>query len=262
MARAAVPTAREIALYSDAILDTAGTPDYPNAINGLQLENQGNVGGIAAAVDFSRRAIEGAIVEGANLLVVHHGMFWAGLDRLSGPAYSRLRLLLDNDIAVYSSHLPLDRHPTLGNNALLAKELSLKPERPFARHGDFSIGVAGDCDLETMSLHQRANAFAQKEGGTARISYVKKGRRTAKWAICTGAGASADTISEAVADGIDTMIVGEGPHWTAVSAEEHGIAIIYAGHYATETLGVRALASHLAERFALPWTFVNAPTGL
>jgi dinuclear metal center YbgI/SA1388 family protein len=256
------PSAIQIARYCDSILDTANTPDYSNALNGLQLENGGPVHGIAAAVDLSTRAIEAAIAEKANLLVVHHGMFWAGLERLSGPAYCRLRLMLNHDIAVYSSHLPLDRHSTLGNNVLLAKELQLKPEIPFARHENFSIGVAGECDLETRLLLERASAFSEREGGTARMSHIKTGRRTKKWGICTGSGASADTLSEAVDSGIDTLIVGEGPHWTAVSAEEYGLAVIYAGHYATETLGVRALARHLSERFALPWTFAHASTGL
>jgi dinuclear metal center YbgI/SA1388 family protein len=256
------PTAQEIARYSDSLLESENTPDYPNAVNGLQLDNRKTVLGIAAAVDYSTRAIEGAIAAGANLLVVHHGMFWGGVESVVGPVYSRLRLMLDHGVAVYSSHLPLDRHPTLGNNALLAKTLELRPEKTFARHENISIGVAGSCNVETELLLQRANAFAAREGGTARISHIESGRRTKTWAICTGAGASADTLSEAIAGGIDTLVVGEGPHWTAVSAEEHGIAIIYAGHYATETLGVRALAMHLGERFALPWTFVSAPTGL
>ena len=262
MASVASPSASEIARYSDSILDTANTPDYPNALNGLQLENHGHVRGIAAAVDFSTRAIEGAIAGDANLLVVHHGMFWGGQETLTGPAYSRLRLMFDNDVAVYSSHLPLDRHPTLGNNVLLASELKLKPEMPFARHENFSIGVAGVSDIETHLLLERANTFAEREGGSGRASYFKSGRRTKKWGICTGAGASADTIAEALSAGIDTLIVGEGPHWTAISAEEHGLVIIYAGHYATETLGVRALATHLSEHFGMPWTFVSAPTGL
>jgi dinuclear metal center YbgI/SA1388 family protein len=262
MAGSAASTALEIARYSDDLLDSDNTPDYPNALNGLQLENRGKITGIAAAVDYSTRAIEGAIAASANLLVVHHGMFWSGLEELVGPAYSRLRLMLDHDIAVYSSHLPLDRHPTLGNNALLAKELELKPEKSFARHENISVGVAGTCDIQTELLFDRARAFAAREGGTAHLSHVTAGRRTKAWAICTGAGASADTLSEAISEGIDTIVVGEGPHWTAVAAEEHGLAIIYAGHYATETLGVRALAMHLAKKFALPCTFVSAPTGL
>jgi dinuclear metal center YbgI/SA1388 family protein len=262
MVRQSSTAASEIAYYADSILDSANTPDYPNAVNGLQLENNENIRGIAAAVDFSTRAIEGAIAENANLLVVHHGMFWGGVQSITGPAYSRLRLLLDHDLAVYSSHLPLDKHSTIGNNVLLAKELQLKPEMPFARHENVSIGVAGDCDIETHLLVQRASAFAEREGGTARVSHIKTGRRTKKWGICTGGGASADTLAEALGAGIDTLIVGEGPHWTAVSAEEYGLAVIYAGHYATETLGVRALASHLAERFGLPWAFISAPTSL
>ena len=262
MVASPVRSAREISDYLDSVLDTANTPDYPNAANGLQLENAGQIRGIAAAVDFSTRTIEGAIESDANLLIVHHGMFWSGLESLVGPAYSRLRLLLKHDIAVYSSHLPLDRHATLGNNILLAKELGLEPDDVFARHETISIGVAGSCKIETEELLQRAKTFAERERGTAILSHVKKGRRTSKWAICTGAGAAADTLSEAVSRGIDTLIVGEGPHWTAVAAEEHGIAIIYAGHYATETLGVRALAGHLADRCGLPWTFISAPTGL
>src|SRR5215208_5733186 len=102
----------ELTEYADGLLETHATPDYPTALNGLQLENESEIVGVVGAVDFSTRAIEGAIATGANLLVVHHGMFWSGLETLVGPSYRRLRLLLENDIAVYSSHLPLDRHAT------------------------------------------------------------------------------------------------------------------------------------------------------
>jgi putative NIF3 family GTP cyclohydrolase 1 type 2 len=192
---------------------------------------------------------------------VHHGMFWGGLTSLSGPSYRLLRTMMENDLAVYSSHLPLDRHPTLGNNVLLATELGLTPSGPFARFQNISIGVSGESDIETISLVDSARNFA-KSYGEIRTSTVSAGRRTKRWGICTGAGASAETISEASAAGIDTLIVGEGPHWTAIHAEEHALAIIYAGHYATETIGVRALARYLGEKHKVPWTFVNAPTGL
>lgn len=254
-------TSIDIASYADELLETASTPDYPNAINGLQLENRAQVRGIAAAVDFSTRAIRGAIESKANLLIVHHGMFWGGLGPHTGPAYGTLKLLMENDIAVYSSHLPLDRHPTLGNNALLAAELGLTPTGPFARHEDIFIGVRGESDIETASLTARAREFA-KGYGEIRTSAIPVGRRTRSWGICTGAGASAETLTEAYTAGIDTLIVGEGPHWTAVHAEEHELAIIYAGHYATETLGVCALAQHLAEMYEVPWSFISAPTGL
>ena len=254
-------TSTDLADYIDELLDTSGTPDYPNALNGLQLENRSPIRGIAAAVDFSTRTVEGAIESGANFLIVHHGMFWGGLTRLSGPTYRTLRTMIENDIAVYSSHLPLDRHPTMGNNVLLAEELGLTPNGLFAQFEDIFIGVRGESDIDTTSLIDSARIFA-KDYGEIRTSRILPGRRTMRWGICTGAGASAETLNEASTAGIDTLIVGEGPHWTAIHAEEHNLAIIYAGHYATETIGVRAVARHLAEKHNLPWTFVSAPTGL
>jgi dinuclear metal center YbgI/SA1388 family protein len=252
----------EIAEYADDLLQTKNTPDYPHALNGLQLENRSGITGIAAAVDFSTRTIKGAIAKSANLLVVHHGMFWEGSQRLTGPTYNRLRLLLENDIAVYSSHLPLDRHPMLGNNVLLARQLGLDPSGIFAHFEGISIGVSGESDLETAALAERARRFANDYDSELRITPFEKNRRTKRWAICSGAGASAETLAEAREMKIDTLIVGEGQHWTAVYAEENDLTILYAGHYATETLGVRALADHLGERFALPSSFMNAPTGL
>lgn len=130
-------SATDLAIYADELLQTANTPDFPNAVNGLQLENISPVRGIAAAVDFSTRAILAAIKTGANLLIVHHGMFWSGLGPLNGPSYKRLKMMIENDIAVYSSHLPLDRHPTLGNNVRLAAELGLVPTGLFARFRRF-----------------------------------------------------------------------------------------------------------------------------
>jgi dinuclear metal center YbgI/SA1388 family protein len=256
-----MPTSADLANYIDELLHTASTPDYPHAVNGLQLENHSLIRGIAAAVDFSTRAVRGAIDSGANFLIVHHGMFWGGLAPLSGPSYRTLRLMMENDIAVYSSHLPLDRDPTLGNNVLLANELGLTPTGSFARFQDIFVGVSGESNIDTVVLVERARSFA-KNYGEVRTSGIPASRRTKKWGICTGAGASAETLSEASAAGIDTLIVGEGPHWTAIHAEEHELAIIYAGHYATETMGVTALARHLAEKHKLPWSFISAPTGL
>lgn len=257
----AVPL-NKIAQHIDVVLETASLRDYPNALNGLQLENRSSINAVAGAVDFSSRAIDGAIGTGSNLLVVHHGMFWGGLKRLTGVAYRQVQRLLEADIAVYSSHLPLDRHPSLGNNVLLAKELGLQPSDPFARFEDFFIGTSGESDIETAELLTRARRFARTQGGEVRVTPISPGRLTKRWAICTGAGAAVDTLREADAAGIDTLIVGEGPHWTAIYAEENDLTIIYAGHYATETLGVRALAQHIGEEFNLPWHFISAPTGL
>jgi dinuclear metal center YbgI/SA1388 family protein len=252
----------ELARYTDNLLETSSTQDYSNAVNGIQVRNESPIRKITAAVDFSTRAVQGAIENGGNLLVVHHGMFWGGLEPIIGSHYRRVRMLIEADIAVYASHLPLDRHPTLGNNVLLAKELGLEPNAPFAHFEDTFIGLSGESDIETAAIVTSARKFAQTHGGDVRTSLMQAGRRTRKWAICTGAGASADTLRETNAMGVDTLIVGEGPHWTAIHAEENGLVIIYAGHYATETLGVCALAQHLSKKFDLPWNFVSAPTGL
>jgi len=252
----------DLAHYADALLRTDEIQDYPAALNGLQLENRAEVKGIASAVDFSTRSISGAIEAGANLLIVHHGMFWNGFEHLRGASYRRLQLLIANDVAVYSSHLPLDLHPTLGNNVLLSRQLDLKPTGTFAKHDGIFIGLSGDSDIETAALAARADKFASAYSGSVRMTLVASDRRTKRWAMCTGAGASTDTIREAVTMKVDTLIVGEGPHHTAVQAEENDLVIIYAGHYATETLGVRALGDHLGEKYGVPAHFINAPTGL
>jgi dinuclear metal center YbgI/SA1388 family protein len=251
-----------IAHHLDTVLRTAEIPDYSGAINGVQVEHVGPVRRCAVAVDASLRTIQGAIDAGANLLVVHHGLFWSGVQPLRGRYYERIRRLLENDIAVYSSHLPLDLHPTLGNNALLAAALGLEPTEGFARFQTIDVGVAGASDLDTSVLTDRVRAIAEREGGSLVAVGVTPGRRTLRWGICTGAGASSDTLREAVARGIDTLVVGEGPQHTAVDAPELGIVVLYGGHYATETFGVRALGAEIERAFGIPWTFVAAPTGL
>ena len=256
------PTSAQIAGYLDELLGVSSVPDYPNALNGLQVSNRGPIRKVAAAVDASLRTIEGAIAADANFLVVHHGLFWGGPQRIVGTQYRRLRHLLEHDIAVYSAHLPLDRHPTLGNNVLLARALDLAPNAEFAQYESVGIGVRGEISRPTAQIVDAAREFARQWGGDVRTSAIASGRITRRWAICTGAGASADTLSEATDLEVDTLIVGEGPHWTAVEAPERGVVIIYAGHYATETLGVRALAEYISKADGIPWTFVDAPTSL
>jgi dinuclear metal center YbgI/SA1388 family protein len=246
----------------DAELRTADVPDYSGAHNGLQVANRRGVSRVATAVDASRDAIRDAAAMGADLLVVHHGLFWGGVQPIRGVTYERLRLLFDHDIALYSTHLPLDAHPTLGNNVQLAAALGLVPTDGFATHKGFAIGVRGEADIDTAELVTRATAYAAAYGGTVRTSLPPDGRRTRRWALCTGGGATSDTLREATALGADTLIVGEGPHHTAVDAIEHDLCVVYAGHYATETLGVQAVGAWLEARFALPHAFVLRPTGL
>lgn len=261
-AAADVSTAGAIAADLDALLRTAEIPDYGNALNGLQVERDGDVHQVAAAVDLRLRTIDAAVAGGADLLLVHHGLFWGGIQPLRGAHGRRVRALLAGGLAVYSAHLPLDAHPVIGNNVLLARALRLEPTAGFARYQTIDIGVMGEADEPTTALIARTDTFARGYGGSVRHSSAEPGRITRRWGICTGAGASHETLAEAHEREIDTLIVGEGPHWTAIDAEELGITIIYAGHYATETLGVQALAGRVATTFGVPWRFIDAPTGL
>ncbi len=255
-------SAIDITRYLDDLLGTTSVPDYPGALNGLQLDHTGPVRGIAAAVDVSLRVLKGAINADANLLIVHHGMFWGGAQRLVGASYQRLKLLVSHDIAVYSSHLPLDAHAALGNNALLASAIGLKPTGPFAHFQNVAIGLSGTSDIPTLGLVERVRQTVLPWGGSITTTWHHADRITRTWGICSGAGASTETLREAVALGIDTLIIGEGPHHTAVDAPDLGLVLIYAGHYATETLGVQAIARNAADHFGVPWSFVHVPSGL
>lgn len=250
-----------VASHLDDLLRTRAVPDYANALNGLQLQNSGFVSRVAAAVDFSNRSIDAAIAAEAGLLIVHHGMFWSGLQPLTGANFVRLRHLLSHDIAVYASHLPLDVHAELGNNVLLAQTLDLEPADSFGRYQGIAVGVQGRARISSSRLVEKARRFARSHGGDVRTSCPAEGRQTKHWGLCTGAGASAETLREALELGMDTLIVGEGQHWTAVDARDNDLLVIYAGHYATETLGVQAVARNLASTFGIPWSFVDAPTG-
>jgi len=252
----------DVARHLDTVLRTSEVPDYPGAMNGVQVEHDGPVMRCAVAVDASLQTIDAAVASNANLLVVHHGLFWGGSQPLRGRTFQRVRRLLAHDVAVYASHLPLDLHPTLGNNAIMARTLELTPSAGFAHFQSVAIGVMGDADVETSTLAARCDALARREGGRLVALGVTPHRRTRRWALCTGAGASSDTLHEASSAGVDTLIVGEGPHHTAVEASELGIAVLYVGHYATETFGVRALGEEIERTFGIPWSFVPAPTGL
>lgn len=252
----------QVVAYLDNALDIAAVPDYPGAVNGLQFANSGKATHVAAAVDFSSRAVHAAAQAGADLLLVHHGMFWGGSQPVTGARYERVRELITADMAVYGAHLPLDVHAEYGNNALLAKRLGLDPAGGFGRFQNLAVGLQGHSNTPTARIADAARALATEHGGTAVVTPFAADRITKRWGICTGAGASSETLREAIASGIDTMIVGEGPQHTAVEAMDLGIVIVYAGHYATETLGVRALAGALGRRFKLDVTFLDLPTGL
>ena len=252
----------EVTRSLNTLLRVGEIPDHPNAHNGLQFENSGDVTGVAAAVDFSLRSIRLARAEGANLLLVHHGILWNGAEPIVGDNYRRTRALLEHDMAVYAAHIPLDVHAQFGNNILLARELGLQPSGSFGRYQNILIGLKGESEIRTNRLVETVRTFAAQHSSIVRTSAFEDSKVTKRWGICTGAGASNAVLLEAVEAGVDTLIVGEGPHHTAVRAPDMGVTVIYAGHYATETLGVRAIAEHVGTQFVIPWSFVNSPTGL
>jgi dinuclear metal center YbgI/SA1388 family protein len=238
-------------------------PDEPNAMNGLQVENRGEVGLIVAAVDASQASIDHAAARSRELgapplLLVHHGLFWDGNRPVVGRRYRRLAAMLAHDVALFAAHIPLDVHPEVGNNAVLARELGLNEVTTFDTYKGVPLGyqgtVAGGAARgELVSRLDRLLGTRARliPGGPEQVSRV---------GVITGAAGS--RISVAREAGIDTFITGEGGHHSFFDAMELGLNAIYAGHYATEQVGVKALAAHLAPRFGVGWEFFDHPTGM
>jgi dinuclear metal center YbgI/SA1388 family protein len=244
--------------YIEEYLAVADHPDFPGALNGLQVGGPEDVVRLAVAVDASEASIAEAIERGADLLIVHHGLFWQGLRPLTGRQLRRIRPLIENDVALYSCHLPLDGHAEVGNAVLLAEGLELGDLEPFGSYKGVSIGWRGHVvePLDAAQLVRRTEALLGGPvrlipGGPDRIDTV---------GVVTGGGTSA--LEEAARLGLDAFVTGEGSHHDYFDAMELGIHLLLGGHYATETFGVRALGAHLAERFGLECAFVDQPTGL
>ena len=242
--------------YLDRYLRTSEVPDAPNALNGLQLANGGTISRVTAAVDLCDATVQMAAQQGADLLLVHHGLFWGGLQPLTGRAYRRVAGLIKHNIALYSAHLPVDVHPEVGNNAVLAHRLGVARRGEFGEEYGMRIGVWGEVDIPRAVLAQR---LGEVVGGHPRLMAFGP-ERVRRVGIVTGAAGS--MIGQAAAQGLDTYITGEGAHHTFFDAEELGLNVFYAGHYATETFGVKALAERLCTEFDLPWTFLDHPTDL
>lgn len=246
----------DLVAYLDGFLRVAEVPDYPGALNGLQVERRGEVHRVAVAVDAAQATVDAAVREGADLLLVHHGLFWDGNQPVTGRRYRRLRALLEADLAVYGAHLPLDVHPEVGNNAVLARALGIEPRGSFGEFKGWPLGVWGELELSREGLCARLDELL---GG--RVKMVAGGpERIRRVGVITGGAGS--MVGAAVAAGLDAFVTGEGAHHNFFDAEEGGINLFLGGHYATETWGVRALARHLEEKFGLSWTFIDHPTGL
>lgn len=246
----------EIVAFLDRELNTASIADYPGALNGLQLANEGRIERIVAAVDASLPVITAAAPGGPGLLLVHHGMFWQGVQPVTAALYRKLKTSMDSNLAIYSSHLPLDIHPKWGNNIQLAAAIGLIDPQPFFGPKGAVLGLRGGWqgsrdELATILRQTLSGPVHVCPGGPSALASV---------AIITGAAGS--EVAKIAALGVDAFVTGEGPHWSHPLAEELGLNVYYGGHYATETFGVQALAQVLSHEFQLPWSFLDHPTGL
>jgi dinuclear metal center YbgI/SA1388 family protein len=245
----------------DDELDTAAYTDVDPSSNGLQFgSGETDIEHVAVAVDAALETVERAAETGADLLVTHHGFFWDHTDRLTGQQYDRVAALFENDMALYVSHLPLDGHGSLGNAACIADLLDLEARAAFGDHGGEYVGQRGMLPNPHSigTLVGRLQPYLDTGGQDIQVLNFGPDP-VLDVAIVTGSGT--DFLQEAAEIGADVLITGEGKQRAYHEARERGIHVVLAGHYATETFGVRAVAD-LVDGWGLETTFIDCPTGL
>jgi dinuclear metal center YbgI/SA1388 family protein len=244
-----------ILYFMNSALRIPEFPDYERALNGLQVEGTGPVRKIGVAVDASVQTIGAAVAGGVDLLIVHHGIYWDGLQPMAGRRYRRVAPLIRAGTALYSAHLPLDAHPEMGNCVQLLHALGLNPEERFGCFKDVDIGFTARVNEGREEFSRRVEEVV---GGAVRL--IEGGPvEVRKIGVVTGGGGS--FVKAAAEAGLDTLVTGEGTHHTYLDALEFGVNVVLAGHYATETFGVRALAASVEKRFGIPWEFLDFPSG-
>jgi dinuclear metal center YbgI/SA1388 family protein len=228
------------------------------SINGLQVEGSGEVRKVALAVDACRESISRASRRKADMLIVHHGLFWGNAEPITGITASRVKGLLDGGVSLYAAHLPLDCHPEIGNNVRLASVLGITETERFGRYAGVDIGLYGRLPrpLKIEGLRRKLSSLLDSPVQT----YTFGPAVVKKIGIVSGGGAS---LTQAAADaGCDALLTGETSHSSYHTARENRISLVFAGHYATETFGVRALGNLIEEKLGLDSFFIDLPTGL
>lgn len=225
--------------------------------NGLQVEGGGTVNKIGLAVDACDYAFQAAAEKNIDFLIVHHGLIWGGIRSISGVMKKRIQALLDADISLYACHLPLDWHPDYGNNAQLLKVLAIKRMGEFGEYHGKRIGYWGSLQKELSLTDFMGRVDRTLNTKSTALSF---GKKVQKVGIVSGGGWSA--IYDAEKTGIDTLLVGEPSHSAYTLAEEMKLNVVFAGHYATETVGVKAVGDMLRKKFGLKTEFIDHPTGL
>ncbi len=244
--------------WLDMYLETAHFAGLDPSLNGLQVEGQGEVTKIAVAVDSSLSTFEQAAEAGADMLIVHHGLFWGKPLAIRGAHGQRIRFLLERGISLYASHLPLDAHQEVGNNWGLARILGMTDLEPFGDLGPTTIGVKGMFP-NPLSLRELADTL-EKELGESVLVHAGGKREIGTLGMISGA--AAREVTTAAEAGLDAFLTGEPKHETFYDAFENKINALYAGHYMTETVGVKLLAEKLGQEFGLATEFILLPTGL
>ncbi len=239
----------EITQYCDQRVRKNEIKDFPGAYNGLQFANNGKITKIGAAVDAGMLPFRMAQEQGIDFLIVHHGMFWDGVRTVTGNVYEKYKLLLNANIAVYSAHLPLDAHPEIGNNAIIAKKLGLQVTGQFAEFERTACGITTAFSGNRSALKKKIDTLFP---ACRAMEFGSENPQTI--AILSGSGASA--LPELIAKGIDTLITGEVKQSYYNFAQENRLNLYLCGHYASEVFGVQALAEEISGKFSLPYAFV------
>jgi len=241
----------DVVAFCDERTGSPGFPDFPGALNGLQVSNTGRVSCIGATVDAGLVPFQLAIEREVDFLIVHHGLFWTPPHPLTGGNYRKVKALFDGDCALYGCHLPLDAHPEIGNNALLAFHLGLTKETTFLPLEGRDIGLLTRCDFRRDELRERLEVLFP--GGITAIEFGPE--EPDRVAVLTGSGGSA--LPELASHGTSTLITGELRQHHFNQAQEAGWNLYCCGHYATETFGVSALAEEAATKFGINWEFIE-----
>lgn len=245
----------QLSHYLDDLLDIKSIKDSPNAVNGLQAQNIGEIQKLGLAVDLCQATIDLAVEKNCNMMFVHHGMFWSGVQPIRGSYYDKLAAMFRANLGLYSAHIPLDMHPVLGNNRALADLIGLKHLKNFGEYNGAKIGLKGR--IAAQSADSLGRLLEARLGSPVKVIGAGEVR-----SVGLVTGGAAGVLRQAKQESLDCYITGEGENHHFHEAMEGDCVLILAGHYATETGGVKAVGRHLKEKFNLRSEFLDYPTGL
>lgn len=248
----------ELAKYLDQLLEIAAWEAADSSLNGLQVEGCEEIGSVALAVDACEQTFEMCREAGCRMLIVHHGLFWGKPLPLTGAHRRRVKLLLDAGISLYAAHLPLDFHPVLGHNICIARSLGLDARGHLKQEKGMPVGTLARAKRPVP--RDEFAALVNRKLDTRSLLLPFGAEKIESLGLVSGHGSS--LVDESLCESIDTFLTGQTSHTLYHQAREYGLNVIFAGHYATEVPGLRALAGNLSERFGMETRLLEVPTGL